>query len=89
MPFLHHNRKTEEPQGKTDKRNDKYQDLLEFCRTPRSRSEITEHLGMTTSFYAMQRYMQPLLKNGQLKMTIPEAPKSKNQKYVSVRTGGS
>ena len=68
-----------------EKLNDKYQDLLEFCRIPRSRSEITEHLGMTTTFYAMQRYVQPLLKSGRLEMTIPEAPKSKNQKYVSVK----
>ena len=80
-----YNRKIEETQGTAEKQNDKYQDLLEFCRIPRSRSEITEHLGMTTTFYAMQRYVQPLLKSGRLEMTIPEAPKSKNQKFVSVK----
>jgi len=84
-----YNRKIEETQGTAEKQKDKYQDLLEFCRIPRSRSEITEHLGMTTTFYAMQRYVQPLLKSGRLEMTIPEAPKSKNQKFVSVKIEGS
>jgi ATP-dependent DNA helicase RecG len=33
-----YNRKMEETQGTAEKQNDKYQDLLEFCRIPRSRS---------------------------------------------------
>lgn len=29
------------------------------------------------------KYLTPMLKNGVLKMTIPEKPSSKNQKYFS------
>lgn len=39
-------------------------DLLAFCRTPRSRQEIADYLGVRTVFYAMQRYVKPLLASG-------------------------
>ena len=58
-------------------------DLLTFCMIPRTRREIAEHLGISTIFYAMQHYVQPLLASGDLIMTIPEKPKSRNQKFVS------
>ncbi len=59
-------------------------DLLTFCRTPRSRQEIAAYLGVKTVFYAMQHYVRPLLEAGQLALTIPERPKSRNQKYHTV-----
>lgn len=31
----------------------------------------------------MSHYVNPLLETGQLKMTIPDKPRSKNQKYYS------
>ena len=58
--------------------------LEDFCRTPRSRNEIAEYLGVKTTFYAMQHYVKPLLECGTLAMTIPEKPKSRNQKYYTV-----
>lgn len=60
------------------------QKLLDFCKTPRSRKEIADYLGIGTVFYAMQHYVQPLVTTGQLKMTIPEKPKSRNQKFYSI-----
>lgn len=73
---------TEEPDAGVEKKN---KDLLYFCRIPRSRKEITEYLGISTVFYAMQHYVQPLLESGELIMTIPNKPKSRNQKFVSVK----
>ena len=58
--------------------------LLEFCQEPRSRKEIADFLGITTIYYVSQNYIHPLLESGQLKMTKPESPKSKNQKFYSV-----
>ncbi len=58
--------------------------LLDFCRQPRSREEITRFLGVGTQFYVIAKYVKPLLESGRLKMTLPEKPKSKNQRYYTV-----
>jgi len=57
-------------------------DLISFCKTPRTRAEIANHLGKT-QYYAMKAFVEPFLKSGQLKMSIPGKPKSRNQKYYS------
>ena len=59
------------------------EDLLAFCRTPRTRQEIAGYLGVKTVFYAVQHYVKPLLAEGKLAMTLPDRPKSKNQKYYA------
>ena len=61
-------------------------EILIFCRTPRSRSELEELFkGRMTVAYVMERYVKPLTENGLLEMTIPGKPKSKFQKYYTVR----
>ena len=57
--------------------------LLEFCRTPRSRKEITQFLGLKTAGYAMERYIRPLLEQGKLEMTLPDKPRSAHQKFLT------
>ena len=59
--------------------------LLEFCNTPRTRQEIAEYLGVKTAFYAIQHYVKPLLESGKLAQTLPEKPKSRHQKYYTVK----
>ena len=59
--------------------------LLEFCRTPRSRKEITQFLGLKTAGYAMERYIRPLLAQGKLAMTLPEKPRSSHQQFQTIR----
>jgi ATP-dependent DNA helicase RecG len=56
--------------------------LLEFCRTPRSRKELTDFTGLSR-FYTMSSLIKPLLEAGKLTMTLPNTPKSKNQKYIT------
>lgn len=57
--------------------------LLEYCRTPRTRQEIADHLGIRTVFYVMKKFVRPLLESGQLTMTMPGKPTSRNQKFVA------
>lgn len=64
-------------------------DLLGFCSVPRSRQEIAGFLGLKTSFYITRKYLQPLIDSGKLVMTIPDKPRSRNQKYVAKKTAVS
>ena len=57
--------------------------LLGFCRTPRSRGEIAEYLGIQSSTFMMRQYVLPLIKAGKLRLTLPVTPKSKKQMYVT------
>lgn len=58
--------------------------LLAFCRTPRSRQEIADYLGIKATPYMMNKYVLPLIQQGLLRMTIPDKPKSRNQRYYAV-----
>ena len=57
--------------------------ILTFCSKPHSKSEIAEHCGYKNTKNFTQKYLRPLLNDGTLKMTLPDKPKSKNQKYVT------
>ena len=57
--------------------------LLVFCRTPRTRKEICEYLGLSSVTYAIQTHVMPLVESGKIKMTNPEKPKSPKQLFYS------
>ncbi len=56
--------------------------ILKFCESARSKKEICERFGYGNLTYFTRTYLKPLLESGQLKMTILEAPSSRNQKYI-------
>ncbi len=58
--------------------------ILEFCNIPRGRSEIAEYIGKT-QYYVIKNYVEPLVQQGLLAYTIPEIPRSKKQKYYTVK----
>ena len=57
--------------------------LLEFCAIPRSRKEIADFFGLASIPYAIRRYVDPLVRSGEIKLTIPDKPRSRNQMYVT------
>lgn len=57
--------------------------ILEFCQTPRTRKELSEHLEIT-QYYMIKKYIEPLIARGKLAYTIPDKPKSKSQKIYTV-----
>ena len=63
-------------------------ELTEFCGMPRSKREMMAHIGLTDSKNFRERYLVPLLNAGKIEMTIPEKPKSRNQKYKKVNSEG-
>ena len=61
----------------------KEKDLLMFCKTPRTRKEISEYLGLNSVTYAIQAYVMPLVESGKIKLSVPDKPKSSKQLYYS------
>ena len=55
--------------------------ILDFCEIPRSRAELIEFTGKSRN-YVVKQLIAPLVECGKLKLTIPDKPKSSNQKYV-------
>ena len=68
------------PNTKADKDTN---DLVRFCKEPKSRQEIAAFLGLKTIHHVSKTYIDPLVRENKLHMTIPEHPKSKNQKFYS------
>ena len=44
-----------------------------------------KHMGLSSKRQFSERYMKPLLESGRLLMTLPDKPRSKNQKYVAAK----
>lgn len=55
--------------------------VVEFCSTPRTRAEIVDFIGKSKN-YVMSKIVNPLVKGGKLRMTIPDKPKSPNQRFM-------
>ncbi len=60
--------------------------ILEFCKAPRTASEILDNLGLSDRKNLMETYLNPMLEAGMLAMTEPETPTSRNQKYKAVNS---
>lgn len=56
-------------------------ELILFCKTPRTRKEISDYLGLNSVTYAIQTRVMPLVERGIIKMSIPEKPKSPKQLF--------
>ncbi|MGP4073253.1 Fic family protein [Piscibacillus sp. B03] len=63
-----------------DERTEK---LLEFCKIPKSRSEIQEFMNIKSRRYLRNNILRPLIDGGQLELTIPDKPTSPKQKYYT------
>ena len=57
--------------------------LVSFCETPRTREEICTFLDLKSSPYVVKEYVLPLVESGNLRMTIPDKPRSSKQRYVA------
>lgn len=50
--------------------------LMAFCREPRNRAEIIAHLEISSSQYALRRYLEPLVEAGAILPLLPDKPRS-------------
>ena len=65
----------------SENKGDSAKDIVEFCSIPRSREELQKFTGYSR-YYTMAKIVQPLIDSGDLVMTMPDKPKSVNQRYV-------
>ncbi len=61
--------------------------LLNFLSIPRTKKEISKFLGISNLRYLKEAYLSKLLEQNMIKMTVPDKPTSRNQKYVRTVTG--
>lgn len=60
----------------------KLNELLEYCKEARTRSEMQEFCEISSRDYFRKNILVPLLNSGRLQMTIPDKPNSSKQKYI-------
>ena len=66
-----------------DNQQDNREQILHYCTVPRSLEDIVGHCGYKDRYYFTTLFLKPLLDSGLIKMTIPDKPTSRNQKYVN------
>lgn len=66
--------------------NDLQSRIIDFCKKPRSKEILAKEFGFDEKHpaYFINNYVIPLIEAGKLRYTIPNKPKSKNQKIVIV-----
>lgn len=75
----------ENPTRKPDKKEQRMQQILSFCQEAKSFTEILELTGLKDRESFKHTYIDPLIAAGKLRMTEPDNPTSRNQKYISTQ----
>ena len=83
VKFFKEEKKSTSKAGEVLEIEEDIRNLLLFCKTPRTRKEICEYLGLTSVTYAIQTHVMPLVEKGLMKLSIPDKPKSSKQLYYS------
>ena len=72
-----------EQDNEQDGEQDLISDIIRFCAVPRSSNEIIAHFNLPNRSYFKRHFLDKMLKAGMLRMTVPEKPSSKKQKYYA------
>jgi ATP-dependent DNA helicase RecG len=74
---------TNQDNNQVTNQDKRIQSILEFCSIARTREELQQHLGIMNRGYLRAKVLKPLLDSGKLRMTIPDKPNSRHQKYIN------
>ena len=61
--------------------------LLIFCKEDRTLIEMLSYMNVSDRTKFRKKYIYPLLEAGAIRMTIPDKPNSRNQKYQLTAIG--
>ena len=78
-------RDSEQDSPQVNQQDEMKMKILEFCAVHRTRKEIAEFVGIKDVRYLKEAYLSKLLEQDLIRMTIPDKPTSRNQKYVAVK----
>ncbi len=70
-------------QNEQDDEQDIVKAIITFCAEPKSAKEIVEKFAFPNRLYLKRHFLDEMLMNRKLKMTLPDKPSSRNQKYYS------
>lgn len=70
-----------------DRLSDVQRQLIGFADVPRSMAELMAHTGFSHRPHFVTTHIEPLLAGGVLRLTLPEKPRSPNQRYVLTDAG--
>ena len=90
-PFEYEEETNKKTNIKTDKKTNikkrikpQEKDILNYCKVPRSLIEICNKFGFKDTRTFKKNYLNSLITRDLVKMTIPNQPKNRNQKYVTI-----
>jgi len=63
---------------------EKLSTLLQYCTTPKSKKEMQAFCEVKSDEHFRAKVIKPMLKLGLIKMTIPDKPNSRSQKYIKL-----
>lgn len=70
-------------QNEQDDEQDIIKAIIAFCSKPKSAREIVEKFAFPNRLYLKRHFLDEMIKSKKLKMTLPDKPSSRNQKYYS------
>ena len=70
-----------------DRLSDVQRTLIGFADVPRSMAELMAHAGFSHRPHFVTTHIEPLLAGGVLRLTLPEKPRSPEQRYVLTEAG--
>ena len=71
--------------NEAEKKMDVFERILIFCEKEKSKKEICEFMGYHNRTFFTRKYLMPLIQRGELQMTKPDKPNSRNQKYITTK----
>ena len=77
------NDETHPVQSEHDDEQDIVKAIIAFCSEPKSAREIVGKFAFPNRLYLKRHFLDKMLMSKELKMTLPDKPSSRNQKYYS------
>mgnify|MGYP007090045206 FL=1 len=60
--------------------------IVSLClNAPQTREQLMQDCGMKNKAHFLKAYLKPMLETGELQLTVPDKPNSRNQKYIALR----